>query len=84
MSGELHVHDLQVMLNRLAAKKQVPFAEASADPDPNAGPTLDYISNQVIKRFSAYPNLVVEVKGYTDSVGSDESNLQLSMAAPTG
>ena len=80
MSGELHVHDLQVMLNRLAAKKQVPFAEASADLDPNAGPTLDYISNQVIKRFSAYPNLVVEVKGYTDSVGSDESNLQLSMA----
>ncbi len=80
MAGELHVHDLQLMLDRLAAKKQVPFAEASAELEPSAGPTLDYISDQVIKRFQNYPELVVEIKGYTDSVGSDESNLQLSMA----
>jgi outer membrane protein OmpA-like peptidoglycan-associated protein len=80
MTGELHVHDLQLILNRLAAKKQVPFAEASAELEPGADETLSYISDQVSKRFGDYPELVLEINGYTDSVGSDATNMQLSLA----
>jgi OOP family OmpA-OmpF porin len=80
MSGALHVHDLQLILNRLAAKNQVAFAEGRAELQPGADTTLDYISQQVIARFHDYPDLVLEIKGYTDSAGSDAANLALSQA----
>ena len=51
------------------------YATNSADIDP--------ASQLILESFAAYlnehPNLVIEIRGHTDNVGSDDNNLALSM-----
>ncbi|MBN2072219.1 MAG: OmpA family protein [Candidatus Krumholzibacteriota bacterium] len=52
----------------------VNFESGSASLTPDSYAVLD----QVVKSLMAYPEVKVEVRGYTDSVGSWETNLRLS------
>ena len=50
------------------------FESGSASLTPDSYSVLD----QVVKSLMAYPEVKVEIRGYTDSVGSWENNLTLS------
>ena len=50
------------------------YAPGSAEPDAEAKKKLD----DVIERMSIYPQVKLEVNGYTDALGSERSNLKLS------
>ena len=52
----------------------VSFASGSSSLDPNLHPTL----NRIASTLNEYPKTTVTVVGYTDSVGSSESNRDLS------
>jgi OmpA-OmpF porin, OOP family len=54
----------------------VTFATNSAQLTPESGTVLDTTAASL----KPYPNLVIEVRGYTDSVGSAAYNLKLSQA----
>lgn len=52
------------------------FATNSAQLNPESGTVLDTTAASL----KPYPNLVIEVRGYTDSTGSAAYNLKLSQA----
>ena len=52
----------------------VTFATNSAELIPQSATALD----TQVRQFQQYPNLVIEVRGYTDNRGSAELNLKLS------
>nr|MBN1165362.1 OmpA family protein [Candidatus Krumholzibacteriota bacterium] len=52
----------------------VTFESGSASLTPDSYAILD----RVVKSLMAYPEVRIEIRGYTDSVGSWESNLRLS------
>jgi outer membrane protein OmpA-like peptidoglycan-associated protein len=54
--------------------KGIHFESGSAALTPDSYPILD----EVVRSLLAYPEVQVEIRGYTDSVGSEESNLGLS------
>ncbi len=65
---------------RVSLKSQVLFAAGKAELKPAAKAQL----NEVVKLLQSYPNNKVRVVGHTDSIGSDASNLVLSVKRAKG
>jgi len=83
-ASQRHAQELQSALADLQAKKtdrglvitlgDVLFATGQAELKPGARRSLDKLSNFM----QQYPQRTVRIEGFTDSVGSDESNQRLS------
>jgi OOP family OmpA-OmpF porin len=65
---------LQQQLNAITTATPIPFAPNSATLDPAAAPILQQISAAILQ----HPGPHIEVQGYTDSDGSEQSNLKVS------
>jgi outer membrane protein OmpA-like peptidoglycan-associated protein len=65
---------LQQQLNDITDATPIPFAPNSATLDPAATPILQQIATVI----GQHPGPHIEVQGYTDSDGSEQSNLQVS------
>ncbi len=52
----------------------VNFKTGSSDLLPESYPKL----NEVVEQLKTYPDVIIEIRGYTDNIGNDNNNLKLS------
>lgn len=73
-SGALTVEDCQVAMARVVESRQIRFALASAELDPDSVPLLDELHRLSVR----CPQARIRVDGHTDAQGEAAANLRLS------